>query len=49
MEDKDTDLQMNDNSPKGKLDEKEASNLSDRGFRGMLIKILNNMKKTEKP
>ena len=33
------------NSPKEELDEMEASNLSDREFRVMITRILNNMKK----
>ena len=40
-------LQMKEqeNSPEEQLDEIEASNLSDREFRVMIIKILNSMKK----
>ena len=35
-----------ENFPEEKLDKMEASNLSDRKFRVMIIRILNNIKKT---
>ena len=34
-----------ENSPKEELDEMEASNLSDREFRVMIIRVLNSVKK----
>ena len=34
-----------ENSPEEELDEMEASNLSNREFRSMIIRILNSMKK----
>ena len=34
-----------ENSPEQKLDEKEATNLSDKEFIVMIIRIINNMKK----
>ena len=44
-EDKETDpKRKNENSPE-ELDEMEASNLSDKEFRVMIIRILNRMKK----
>ena len=38
-------IKEQENSPEEQLDEIEASNLSDREFRVMIIKILNSMKK----
>ena len=38
-------MKEKENSPEGKLDEMGASNLSDREFRVMIIKIFNSMKK----
>ena len=38
-------IKEQENSPEEELDEMEASNLSDREFRVMIIRILNSMKK----
>ena len=38
-------MKEQENSPEQKLDEKEATNLSDKEFIVMIIRIINNMKK----
>ena len=38
-------MKEQENSPEEELDEMEASNLSDREIKVMVIRILNNMKK----
>ena len=38
-------MKERENSPEEELDEMEASNVSDREFRVMIIRILNSMKK----
>ena len=38
-------MKEQENSPEEELDEMEASNLSNREFRSMIIRILNSMKK----
>ena len=42
-------MKEQENFPEEELSEMEASNLSNREFRVMIVRILNNMKKTKKP